>query len=86
MVDELIDLEPSCKWALAAAVFLASQLPSADARAAAQERTTAGAGGAATSVSERLAALQQVDPMRARYYADLAGRGEATSTTTASIT
>ena len=67
MVDELLELEPECKWPLAAAAFLGRTL---DTHQMGSEETT---GATATRIGE----LRRVDALRARYY-DSAG--EATPT------
>ena len=59
MVEELLELEPECRWALAAALYLRAQQPAppGDESLGAQEAHAA-----------RVATLQRVDPMRAKYY------------------
>jgi geranylgeranyl transferase type-2 subunit alpha len=62
MVTELLELEPECKWALAAAAFLEAQLEAAVPVAGGEGRA---------GLLERLESLQAVDGMRTRYYKDL---------------
>ena len=64
MVEELLELEPGCKWVLAAAAFLGRELDAASAAAA----------------DARLTELQAVDPLRARFYADQRRTAPATAT------
>ena len=65
MIDELLELEPECKWALASAVFLRAQQRQLD------------AGGAAASApadidEARIETLKRIDPMRTRFYTEQA--------------
>ena len=53
VLEELIELEPDCKWPLATAVFL---------------RSLQAGGERAVDAAERLATLKRVDPKRTRYY------------------
>lgn len=61
MIEELIELEPDCKWPLAAAVFVRS--------------LQAGEGRDADAVLQ-LATLRKVDPKRTRYYTEFYARYE----------
>jgi geranylgeranyl transferase type-2 subunit alpha len=70
MVDELLELEPDCKWVLAASAFLSEQL-------AGCAKGDGGGGGAeaaaeAAAHAQKLRELGRVDPLRGRYYADRA--------------
>ena len=65
MIDELLELEPECKWALASAVFLRAQ------------QQQLGAGGAAGIDEARIEMLKRIDPMRTRYYTAQASAGDA---------
>ena len=71
MVDELLELEPECKWALAAAVFLRREQMALDGKS--------DGGGAEDEEkhAERLAELKRVDPMRVRYYTESGGTAAA---------
>eukprot|EP00322_Chrysochromulina_rotalis_P018597 CAMPEP_0115852512 /NCGR_PEP_ID=MMETSP0287-20121206/13036_1 /TAXON_ID=412157 /ORGANISM="Chrysochromulina rotalis, Strain UIO044" /LENGTH=389 /DNA_ID=CAMNT_0003306579 /DNA_START=36 /DNA_END=1205 /DNA_ORIENTATION=+ len=60
MVDELVELEPECKWPLAAAAFLSRTLQQ---HGMSDEETDA-------SAAAKLGSLQEIDRMRKRYYAD----------------
>ena len=64
MVDELLELEPECKWVLACAAFLSEQLTACG--------EAAGASVDRAAYTNALQALGRVDPMRSRYYADRA--------------
>ena len=68
---ELLELEPDCKWVLAASAFLSEQLASCG---------DGGGGGEAAAHAEKLQALGRVDPMRSRYYADRASAAAAAAT------
>ena len=67
MCEELLDLEPECKWVLAAAAFLSRELGDAggEKHAALMEQ------------------LKHVDPLRKRYYDDAARGGDLGASTTA---
>jgi len=67
MVDELLELEPECKWALAAAVHLRTEqlaLPASGAASGCTPEEDA-------KHAARLEALKRVDPMRTRYYVEV---------------
>lgn len=66
MVEELLELEPDCKWPLAASAFIARELSS----------VAAGDEGSALA-AERWSALEAVDKLRARYYVDCRQGGDA---------
>ena len=71
MVDELLELEPDCKWPLAAAAFLGRTL----------QQHRMGDEATAAAATANLDALRRIDPLRARYYSaaatDAAGDGDA---------
>jgi len=58
MVEELLELEPECKWALAAAAFLARTL----------QQQAMGDAQTAAMAAAHLDALQRIDSQRERYY------------------
>ena len=68
MATELLELEPDCKWVLAASAFLSEQLAATGARSDDERR----------AYSEQLHALGRVDSMRSRYYADVAEAAKET--------
>ena len=71
MVDELLELEPECKWALAAAVFLRRE------QTALYGKSDGGGAEDEEKHAERLAELKRVDPMRVRYYTESGGTAAA---------
>ena len=62
MATELLELEPECKWVLAASAFISEQLAATGTRSDDERR----------AYEEQLQALGWVDSVRARYYADVA--------------
>ena len=67
---KVLELEPDCKWVLAASAFLSEQL-------AGCAKGDGGGGGAeaaaeAAAHAQKLRELGRVDPLRGRYYADRA--------------
>lgn len=74
MVDELLELEPDCKWPLATAAFLSHQLAESGQSTGCYSMALQAEGGG-TSTSERFRLLQQVDALRERYYLDAAAGG-----------